>query len=569
MRLKSIAIEGFRGFVQKVEIDLGADVVLLQGPNGAGKTSLLDAILWALTGRLDRFHDKGSPISLYSREGIARVALTLCEGERDFVVTRVTDSERDGVKFCSDETEFDGSVAQSKLAQFLLPHLPEHANSTTALSNVLTRGVYLQQDLVRQFIDSDSDADRFSLISQIIGAGMILELQAVLEKARNQWSRNMTSQRKELLDPLLEQASRIDSQIRQFNADPLSGTGEASADSTRLFDNAIELIGREGISLSEAPTSSSSLDRLLKEVGAERVKIERELSTIKATIEESKALASETSPDSADMQLLQDRETKLLTLISGADARVNDELGAIARLREQRLQDQNRINRLATMAKLALDDLEGKCPVCQQDHDVQKTTKHLHDLIGAASESPPDTSREENVLLELSHQRDRLRQDLMGVRTLIQERLRAIQEFNARRSVWLSRLAQVGIVETTDVIGTLTARVASLSERLHRVTSLLRDGENLSVRIVRVGEQRRRAELQQQRSTLSPKIIQLQREIERLEKTHALAGRIIDGLRRASLEVTSRQIDKVAPLFQRIYSRIDPHPTFRVTELVT
>ncbi len=44
---------------------------------------------------------------------------------------------------------------------------------------------------------------------------------------------------------------------------------------------------------------------------------------------------------------------------------------------------------------------------------------------------------------------------------------------------------------------------------------------------------------------------------------------IIDGLRKASLEVTRLQIERVKPLFQQIYSRIDPHPTFRVTEIIT
>ena len=64
MRLQSAVIEGFRGFVNRVEIDLAADVVILHGPNGVGKTSLLDAVLWALTGRIERFADKGNPVSL-------------------------------------------------------------------------------------------------------------------------------------------------------------------------------------------------------------------------------------------------------------------------------------------------------------------------------------------------------------------------------------------------------------------------------------------------------------------------------------------------------------------------
>jgi len=58
------------------------------------------------------------------------------------------------------------------------------------------------------------------------------------------------------------------------------------------------------------------------------------------------------------------------------------------------------------------------------------------------------------------------------------------------------------------------------------------------------------------------------REVEARENTHALAGEIIDGLRTASLNVTKKQIASIAPLLQRIYSRIDPHPTFRVTQIV-
>ena len=64
MRLRSATIEGFRGFTKKVFVDLDANVIILQGPNGVGKTSLLDAILWVLTGRIDRFGEKGNPISL-------------------------------------------------------------------------------------------------------------------------------------------------------------------------------------------------------------------------------------------------------------------------------------------------------------------------------------------------------------------------------------------------------------------------------------------------------------------------------------------------------------------------
>jgi DNA repair exonuclease SbcCD ATPase subunit len=98
MRLRSATIEGFRGFTKKLFVDLDANVILVHGPNGVGKTSLLDAILWVLTGRIDRFGEKGSSISLYARERIARVELTLKDEENDIIVTRASDDERNTIR---------------------------------------------------------------------------------------------------------------------------------------------------------------------------------------------------------------------------------------------------------------------------------------------------------------------------------------------------------------------------------------------------------------------------------------------------------------------------------------
>ena len=108
MRLQSAVIEGFRGFVNRVEIDLAADVIIIHGLNGVGKTSLLDAVLWALTGRIDRFAGKGDPVSLYAREGIARVELTLVEAGRVVIITRATDGRSDTVRLREGGEELDG-----------------------------------------------------------------------------------------------------------------------------------------------------------------------------------------------------------------------------------------------------------------------------------------------------------------------------------------------------------------------------------------------------------------------------------------------------------------------------
>src|ERR1700730_11106595 len=123
MKLRSATIEGFRGFTKKAFVDLDANVIILQGPNGVGKTSLLDAILWVLTGRIDRFGEKGNPISLYAREGIARVELTLGDGESDIIVTRASNGERNTIRLRAQGEEYEGLVAERRLSEHLLPQL--------------------------------------------------------------------------------------------------------------------------------------------------------------------------------------------------------------------------------------------------------------------------------------------------------------------------------------------------------------------------------------------------------------------------------------------------------------
>jgi hypothetical protein len=285
-------------------------------------------------------------------------------------VTRATDGDRNTIRLRADGEEHEGPAAERRLSECLLPQLRERTEAAAAVSNVLTRGVYLQQDLVRQFIETDTPAERFQLISEVIGAGAVLELQSTLEKSRIQWARNTTSVRRERLEPLQLQLARIDEQRARLEAEPPAETIEARGESVKLFMDAIELLGRSRLSLEEAPTTSSGLDRLLKEIAGERASIERELATVRALLEE-RAVAAQAAQlvDENQLQDLIAQEAAGVRELTDCDTAIAAALQAGARLQEQRLADRNRISRLATMAELALDDLTDICPVCQQRHD--------------------------------------------------------------------------------------------------------------------------------------------------------------------------------------------------------
>ena len=565
MRLKSITIEGFRAFGRQTTIDLDADVILLQGPNGVGKTSLLDAILWALAGTIDRFVGRGSPISIYAQEGTARVELTMAGERGDVVVTRATDGDKPFVRLRVNGEEFEQAAAEQELCNLLLPHLKDRSGASEALNRVLTRGVYLQQDLVRQFIDDDSASDRFALVSEVIGAGAVLDLQAALEKSRRAWAVSTNAFRKEELEPAMVRRAQIDEHLLRLSDDASIESADARAASEQLFQNAVSLLGQSRLGGEAVPTTPGRLDRFLKTLDSERGRLERELVVARSLREQIPELTAAPAVEAKEEQL-REAEVNLAREIREADDALREENERLASEREAQVAASDRTQRLATLARLAMQGLDDHCPVCEQLHNVHHTTAHLQALIQAASESSPAIHTDK--LRPLLIQRSDLQRVIEKIRADIRQIENERREAEARRTVVAARLSDMAIEATDDAAERLREREESAKSTLLGLSRLIADGERLSLQVLRLGEQRQREDLGLEKSQLEQRLRDATARVAAEEGTHALAGRIIEGLRDASLAVTDKQIDEIGPLFQRIYSRIDPHPTFRVTQIV-
>lgn len=568
MRIKSVTVEGFRAFGRSATIDLDADTIILQGPNGVGKTSLLDALLWALAGRISRFQDRGSPVSVYAREGIARVELTFSHADRgDIAVVRASDGTATSVRLKIENQELEGAAAQQELCNLLLPHLRDRNESLHTLENVLTRGVYLQQDLVRQFIEVDTEVERFALISEVIGAGVVLELQQALEKSRNQWSRSTSAFRKEEIEPLRERIAQIDEQLARLTD---SGEGvevAAGPSAANLFQRAVSLMGQSRVGSDEPPTTPGRLDRFLKSLTTERARIEREIGIVTGMGEQIRSLEPDARDYKADLGRLELEESNLATELKNADESLKNEVARLEEQRERLVAERDKVKRLAALARLALDDLGNHCPVCGQTHDREHTVRHLRELISSASDGETVSAPDEQ-LSALNARRSAVQQRLEGVRLQRRSLEDDRRERDAQRSVLVTRLTDMGLDTGRDIAAQLQARRTEAEASLRAVTSLLAEGEQLSLNIVRLGEGKRREELMTERAALVSRLENASAKADSQDRTHAEAGKIIDGLRNASLLVTRRQIEQIAPLFQRIYSRIDPHPTFRTTQII-
>jgi exonuclease SbcC len=209
MRLKGLELNGFRAFAVETAIDLDADAVILVGPNGSGKTSLLDALLWTLCGRVPRISDDDKGLlSLYSETGRVRTAVQMQDESAGITAIRSFDGQHSALTVRTDGAEARGSAAFAQLCESLWPAAMATDDESMALCAALTRSVYLQQDLVRQFIEADSDQGRFVAVSELVGAGRIAELQVQVDNERSTWTR-VTHEREAELEQL---RSRLASQ---------------------------------------------------------------------------------------------------------------------------------------------------------------------------------------------------------------------------------------------------------------------------------------------------------------------------------------------------------------------
>src|ERR1035437_9252542 len=58
MKLQFVELSGFRGFREKARFEFPGGFTVLSGRNGVGKSTVLDAIDYALTGKINKFSVK-------------------------------------------------------------------------------------------------------------------------------------------------------------------------------------------------------------------------------------------------------------------------------------------------------------------------------------------------------------------------------------------------------------------------------------------------------------------------------------------------------------------------------
>jgi len=564
MKLLHLEVSGFRGFSSKQKFDLRSDAIVVVGANGLGKTSLLDAIQWGLCGKLGRLGSGDDKIlSLYSNTGQARVALTLQNETSEFLITRVFDGESQDVRVSTNGGEFKGSSAKAKIFEGLWPEAENAQDGEESLSLALTRSVYLQQDRLRNFLEGSDHHERFNVISELVGAGRLTELQSQLEKESRSWSKQTTKLRNDEV-PLNERVSNLKKQLDQLAQ--ATQLGEQLSE-TKWSDWWSKAKGfDDGINEIPTPTSADAgtrLDRSIRNLRAMRDQSRRKQSAA----EQLNELLKNEPPKPAESV---DDLNKQLTAASKAAENARNELKdaqeKAAEARQKQVAAKDVFEQRRALAQLALKLLEERCPVCDQDYDVEETRERLESLV---AEKPTDRTDATIDVSDFANREKIAAKAEADLKRKVSEAVRLGKDVEAWNKDCNERFDELGVAKEKQNEQAIISLLDLLRAREEELQNLIDDGEKLSLNLARESAQAKLKFTEEDLKNARNELIGHQLAISKREVTSETIKLLIGQLREARSKVAIDKLSEIEPLLQRIFARIDPHPTFRAVKLAT
>ena len=172
MRPTLLEMEGFGSFRDKTKIDFrDADVAALVGPTGSGKSTVIDAIIFALYGRVPRYNALLAPV-INQGASRASVRLRFVAGNHEYVAARIAQLDKQG-KASTKEARLERVTEGTP--QVLAGQANEMAAQVEALLGLsydqFTKTVVLPQGNFARFLH-DTSADRKKALNHLLDFGI-------------------------------------------------------------------------------------------------------------------------------------------------------------------------------------------------------------------------------------------------------------------------------------------------------------------------------------------------------------------------------------------------------------
>jgi len=565
-RLEYVDIEGFRGFSSRVRIPLDADAIVVVGENGRGKTTIFDSILWALTGVVGRVgggHDDALK-SLFSGSGTMRVEVGLKDPDQVVVVSRMFDGEVTTAQVRNASGSLQNDAADAELVRLLWPTASLSSNSREALETVVSRALYLQQDLVREFIQADDRRKRFQVVAELLGAGRVAQLQLALERAKQAWATGTTRLENDLR-PAQERLRELNDSVASLDGIPSDQLATLEAD----WDEFVVLASDLGLPIDREVTGRrTAVNEVLQQASLLAATTTQRIQALQGVISSLSELPEIEDGEMAQAEaiLAVARNTKQVAEESRANA--NRALAAATSAKEAA---EDAASRLSIMAEMALGFLSGNCPVCGQSIDRESTEQHLRELLGGTAAMPTDLEEVQLAARLASERLDLVAAEVESAEQTVRMIAARVLERSTSLQAASEELASLGFPTEGapgDLVDQAQRILAEQIIRRDRLNGLTRSAESLSLGLAVESASRRGEQTRRDREKVAASLADASRAIERRKEATKLAERLVPSLRAAADGLVEGRLAEIRPLLQQIYSAIETHPALINIELI-
>lgn len=171
MRPLRLEVKGFTAFRDPTEVDFtDLDVFAITGPTGSGKSSLLDAMTYALYGRVERVGDRVSQLITQGQPRMS-VAFEFAVANDRYRVTRSTPSTRGATKILVERLDGGEWRQAGEAADRVREAEPMLARAIGLDYDAFTRSVLLPQGKFSEFLTGDPRKRR-EIVTELLGLGL-------------------------------------------------------------------------------------------------------------------------------------------------------------------------------------------------------------------------------------------------------------------------------------------------------------------------------------------------------------------------------------------------------------
>lgn len=549
--LRRLAIEGFRGFRDRMEFDLSASVVLLQGSNGTGKTSFFDAIQWLLLGDIGRLQparmrqNTEHILNAYTTRQTAIVEADVLLGGQPVALRRTGTYRSSVLEWTSESDTLTGPLAETALVSALAP-------GDLELEAAMLASGLMQQDDMRQVLLT-RPRDRYDQMSEFLGLGILQRFEAQASDYASRCSAITNDARAALT---ASEGELTNAKQRLETIDALKAARPSAQQAWQAFRTAAEVTNLD----IETPATPNT--EWASRAVAELIRFTGTCGDLANRWSRWRAARDAAATSGADGPGIAAEDLSQFE----ADVQLAEQHLERAKLRSQAFEAAN--DEVARLVAAALPLITGsECPICGQEVDPA----HLKVELSARAASAAQLTEMRGEVTSAESALDTARSLLDAGRANF-ARAQAQAQESARIEAERSILQAETDAMSRDSFVALRAMHDDVVPLLREAESQCLTLTNATRQLLGVLEAGESSEEQQLTATIArvSDALELQRgRVEEAAQLEQQARNLLTGSVAARTQVTGERFSQVRPLVRDIFDRLAPHPTFTEIDIAS